>query len=59
LALRESGGVAGFRALRHRGGREVPVDDPGFLTGASGIGLALLAASTDLEPAWDRLLLLS
>lgn len=32
---------------------------PGFLTGAVGIGLALLAAATDLEPAWDRLLLLS
>ncbi len=33
--------------------------DPGFLGGAAGIGLALLAAATPVEPAWDRLLLLS
>jgi lantibiotic biosynthesis protein len=32
---------------------------PGLLYGASGIALALLAAITDVEPAWDRLLLLS
>ncbi|HVT60595.1 MAG TPA: lanthionine synthetase C family protein [Thermoanaerobaculia bacterium] len=31
--------------------------DAGFLTGAAGIGLALLAALTPVEPAWDRLLL--
>ena len=35
------------------------IDDPAFLTGAAGIGLALLAATTDVEPAWDRLLLAS
>lgn len=33
--------------------------NPGFLGGAAGIGLALLAAATPVEPAWDRLLLLS
>ncbi len=33
--------------------------DPGFLTGAAGIGLALLAAATPIEPAWDRALLVS
>ena len=33
--------------------------DPGFLTGAAGTGLALLAAASGVEPAWDRLLLLS
>lgn len=33
--------------------------DPGFLGGSAGIGLALLAAATPVEPAWDRLLLLS
>jgi hypothetical protein len=41
---------------------EVPtgwVDAPGLGRGAAGVGLALLAASTDLEPAWDRILLLS
>jgi lantibiotic modifying enzyme len=30
-----------------------------FLMGASGLGLCLLAGFTDLEPAWDRLVLLS
>ncbi|HEX5718358.1 MAG TPA: lanthionine synthetase C family protein [Thermoanaerobaculia bacterium] len=33
--------------------------DPGFLTGAAGIGLALLAAVTSVEPKWDRLLLVA
>ncbi len=32
-------------------------DDPGLLTGATGVGLALLAATQPLEPDWDRLLL--
>jgi lantibiotic modifying enzyme len=30
--------------------------NPGFLNGAAGIGLALLAAISAVEPAWDRLL---
>jgi lantibiotic modifying enzyme len=34
-------------------------DEPGFLMGAAGIGLALLAATTSQEPAWDRVLLIS
>ena len=38
---------------------EGPIDSPGFLTGAAGAALALLAATSDVEPAWDRLLLLS
>lgn len=33
--------------------------DPGFLTGVAGIGLALLAAVTPLEPQWDRVLLVA
>jgi len=33
--------------------------DPGLLTGAAGVALALVAASTPLEPRWDRALLLS
>ncbi len=33
--------------------------DIGVLMGSSGIALALLAASTALEPAWDRMLLLT
>ncbi|MCG8420050.1 MAG: lanthionine synthetase C family protein [Proteobacteria bacterium] len=34
-------------------------EDSGFLTGAAGIGLALLAAVSDIEPNWDRVLLVS
>lgn len=30
--------------------------DMGFLTGAAGVGLALLASVTDREPSWDALL---
>lgn len=33
--------------------------DPSFLTGASGVALALLAAIGDVPPSWDRILLLS
>ena len=35
------------------------MSEPGFLTGAAGIALALLAAVSDVEPAWDRVLLVS
>jgi hypothetical protein len=34
-------------------------EDPGLLEGGAGVGLALLAAATAVEPAWDRVLLLS
>lgn len=34
-------------------------DDPGFLEGSAGVGLALLAAVSPVEPAWDRVLLVS
>jgi lantibiotic biosynthesis protein len=46
----------GFRDLGP-GGR--PVDRPGLLDGAPGAALVLLAAATDVEPAWDRVFLLS
>ena len=36
-----------------------PVDQPGLLDGAAGVALVLIAASTDAEPVWDRLFLLS
>ena len=62
LAMRRPGGkLSGFYAL-------MPDDDGnltrrvafrGFLMGSAGIGLALLAATTDVEPAWDRSLLVS
>lgn len=35
------------------------VDDPGFLVGAAGVGLALIALSAEVTPRWDRALLLS
>ena len=33
--------------------------DPGLLTGRAGIGLAMLAGCSTIEPAWDRMLLVS
>jgi hypothetical protein len=35
------------------------VDAPGLIGGIAGVGLALLAACEPIEPAWDRVLLLS
>jgi hypothetical protein len=61
LARREPGqGVAGWSALiSDPGGERRRVAEPGFLEGAAGIGLALLAAVSPLEPGWDRLLMAS
>jgi len=66
MAHRRPGqGIAGWQAWRPIGEITSPnpelgwVDDRGFLTGAAGIGLALLAAVNPVEPAWDRLLLAS
>jgi hypothetical protein len=54
---RPSQGIGGFKVqLLDRRQRPVWTDDPGFLNGAAGIGLALLAAISSVEPAWDRLL---
>jgi lantibiotic biosynthesis protein len=36
-----------------------PIDHAGLLDGAPGVAMALLAAATETEPAWDRLFLLS
>ena len=56
LDLRVPGtGVAGFTAVGPHG----PVEDAGFLVGATGVALALHAAATNREPSWDRILLLS
>jgi len=61
LAMRKPGrGVGGFSALlANEDGTRDWDDDPGLLTGAAGVALALLAATTSIEPAWDRMLLLS
>jgi lantibiotic biosynthesis protein len=48
--------LLGFRNIEIPG---TEVDQPGLLDGAPGVALALLAASTDVPPAWDRLFLLS
>lgn len=53
LASRGRVGLAGFRSWDRGQWR----DDPGFLTGVSGIALTFLAATTSLEPSWDRVLL--
>jgi class I lanthipeptide synthase len=63
LELRQPGeGVGGYRSwgtigagINDLGWR----DEPGFLEGSSGIGLALLGAISDVEPAWDRVLAIS
>lgn len=62
IGMRRPGeGLAGFLALLSNPGDPEPVykSDPGFLPGASGIGLALLASVSHVEPAWDRVLLAS
>jgi lantibiotic modifying enzyme len=51
-------GFGGFGVnVFERDGQEQSVDNAGFLMGASGIGLALLAAIGSTEPTWDRVLL--
>jgi hypothetical protein len=62
LDLRTPGaGIAGYGRQRVHGARTAGASqehgDPGLLHGATGIALALLAAVTPVEPAWDRLLL--
>ena len=61
LEVRRLGeGIGGFLArLSTIDGEEAWVADPHFLTGAAGVGLALLAATTSIEPAWDRIMLVS
>jgi lantibiotic modifying enzyme len=55
-------GVAGFLpfGLTHAdvGDESSSRPEQGLLTGACGIGLALLAATTPVEPVWDRLFML-
>lgn len=56
LALRvPDAGIAGFRAYNPRSASWSA--EPSLLEGAVGIGLALLAALTPIEPEWDRLML--
>jgi hypothetical protein len=59
LGMREERGFCGFRAARRSPGGTKWHPEPGFITGAGGVTLALLAATTGVEPTWDRALLLS
>lgn len=61
LDLRRPGQkLAGFSAVgRPRAGKARRVAHRGLLHGAAGVGLALLAGTTPVEPAWDRVLLSS
>jgi hypothetical protein len=56
----EGEGVAGFRAYDpNPDGEPGWRSDAGFLEGSTGVGLALLGAISTVEPAWDRVLLVS
>ncbi len=49
--------IGGFSAWDTQARRWVA--DSSFLTGAGGVALALVAATTDSDPSWDRALLIS
>ena len=65
LDFREPGrGIGGFRFFAPPEGdttfdRLEWNEDAGFLSGSTGVALALLAATSAVEPAWDRVLLVS
>jgi hypothetical protein len=66
LALRRPGhGIAGWQAFCPESADAAGdlagdwIDEAGLLSGAAGIALSLLAATTALEPRWDRALLWS
>jgi hypothetical protein len=48
--------LLGFRNIEYA---DREIDQPGLLDGAPGVALVLLAAATGVEPAWDRVFLLS
>ena len=53
-------GIGGYRMWGEvEENRQGWLDDASFLAGSGGVGLALLTVVTDVEPRWDRLLLLS
>jgi lantibiotic biosynthesis protein len=57
---RAEGGVAGFESWEFGWDMQMSWHaDPGFMTGAAGVGLALLAGLTTIEPRWDRLLMVA
>lgn len=53
-------GIGGYRMWGEvEESRQGWLNDASFLSGSGGVGLALLGAVTNVEPKWDRLLLLS
>lgn len=61
LGMRQHSSSAGgfFRLRPNPNGQNVWEASPAFLDGAIGVALALISAMTSVEPAWDRMLLLS
>jgi hypothetical protein len=64
VAMRTADGYGGYQSYHHRDATDGPRDptwhdDARLLTGSAGIGLAMLAGLTDVQPQWDRLLLMS
>jgi lantibiotic modifying enzyme len=61
LAMRRTGeGVGGYLGWMTTGpGEHHWQAVPGFLAGSAGVGLALLAAVSGVEPSWDRVMLLA
>jgi hypothetical protein len=60
LGQREPGGLGGFFVAQGRDPTRLTKQRvPGLLMGAAGIALVLLAAASDIEPEWDRVLLTS
>ncbi len=49
-------GIAGYKAFKGKGEWQGKLD---LFLGVTGIGLAIMSALGDLEPAWDEILLLS
>jgi hypothetical protein len=57
---RSGAGIAGFQSwFQERDQPAIWIDDSSLLSGACGVGLALLATISTTEPAWDRVLLAS
>ena len=54
---RANEGVGGYSAAHARDGTTDAA--PGLLFGAAGVGLALMAATSSIEPEWDRVFLMS
>ena len=54
----EGSGVGGLVALEFENGQRVAKSYAGLVEGSSGVGLALLAAVSDVEPRWDHAFML-